>query len=117
MSWLSKLDAAKLLCRKLGHTWEISYWYKPTPRSRRTGTDDAYPYLPPDERTKPGDRIVLFRCARCETERFDQIAVTGELIRRKYAYATDYARPREAPKPNSATLNAEMLRRLGQDKL
>lgn len=115
--WLTHLVKENLLCRKLGHNWDITYWYKPAPGHRRTGTDDTYPYMPPDIDIWPGDRIIVCSCQRCKTERYDHLNTIGTLMRRKYAYSEDYARPKDEPRPMGIDLNAELMRRMEEDQI
>jgi hypothetical protein len=111
--WLDKLPSEHVQCRRLSHSWNILYWYYPAVGGKPI---DGFPYQPPVRNTVKGDRVVVCECLRCGTQRFDQIAEDGEIIRRKYGYAEDYLRPSDAPKPTAAELNVAMIDGLPKSK-
>lgn len=61
-------DETYLLCRNLGHVWEIMGYF----------------------RGAPGEVRRDLRCTRCDTERQDRWLRSGERISGRYSYAADY---------------------------
>ena len=61
-------DETFLLCRNLGHVWEILGYF----------------------RGAPGEVWRDMQCTRCETERTDRWLRSGERLQGRYKYVTDY---------------------------
>ena len=83
-------DDTYLLCRNLGHVWEVLGYYR----------GDA------------GEVRRTLRCARCETERTDRwLRGTGERLQGHYKYGPEYRLEVEGGHMPAVDVRLEVIRR------
>lgn len=84
-------DDTYLLCRNLGHVWEIYGYFRGT---------------------QPGEVRRTLRCQRCETERVDRwLRGTGERLAGQYRYGADYRLEVEGGHTPAVDVRLEVIRR------
>jgi hypothetical protein len=89
---ITELQDSYILCRTLGHAWE-----------------DFPNGEPHSDWARSAQGILMLRCTRCTTQRFDYFGRHNEIIYRNYVYPEQYASiPGQGTRPN---LRGELFRR------
>jgi hypothetical protein len=86
------LHDAYLVCRAIGHSWD----------DNPHGEVDS-------EFFRMCKGVLMLRCTRCTTERYDYIDYSNEVFQRYYKYPQDYRRVE--PGTHRPDLRGEMMRR------
>jgi hypothetical protein len=89
---ITSLQNEFVVCRTLGHSWD----------DNPNGEVDS-------DLFKAATGVLLLRCTRCTTERFDYIGNDMQVFQRYYRYPLDYKTiPGEATRP---AMRSELFRR------